>query len=264
MAQSQIAIAPFTGRFGAMNCPCEILVDTQSQTLGAELLAIAREEAERIESRYSRYRPGNIVHAMNTSQGETVRVDEETAALLDYSAQCYLMSEGLFDVTVGSLRHPSASRIGWDQVRWKRPDLQMPAGFEIDFGGICKEYAADRILKLLRERTSVSLLVNLGGDIAAYGQRSWTVGLEDATKAGEVARTVTLREGGVATSGTTKRPGHLLNPQTAQPVTNTPLSVTVAAATCTEAGFWSTLAMLHGAEAESFLERQSLSYWCFR
>jgi thiamine biosynthesis lipoprotein len=40
--------------------------------------------------------------------------------------------------------------------------------------------------------------------------------------------------------------------------------VTVAADTCTQAGMLSTLAMLMGADAEEFLESQSVRYWCLR
>ena len=67
-------------------------------------------------------------------------------------------------------------------------------------------------------------------------------------------------------SGTTKRgPGIILHPKTGKPVENAPQSVTVAAKTCTEAGFWSTLAILKGESAETlFLEEQSLEFWCYR
>ena len=41
------------------------------------------------------------------------------------------------------------------------------------------------------------------------------------------------------------------------PVIDAPLSVTVAAPTCSEAGMWATLAMLQGKHAENFLENES-------
>ena len=40
--------------------------------------------------------------------------------------------------------------VGWHQVEWSQPRVQLPrAGMEIDFGGIGKEYAVDRVLALL-------------------------------------------------------------------------------------------------------------------
>jgi FAD:protein FMN transferase len=285
-----VALLPYsTLRFNAMACPCEILLDTMDTEICAEQLAAARAEAERFESKYSRYRPESIVTHINTNAGKKVEVDDETAGLLDYAAECCDLSGGLFDVTTGMLRKiwrfdgsgkppPRAeiaqmrSRIGWDRVVWKRPFIQLPSGFEIDFGGIGKEYAADRILALLLKHHAISTLVNLGGDIAASGERLWSVGIEDAKHSGQIEHTVYLRRGGLATSGTTKRfvevkgeiLGHILNPKTLQPVRHAPQSVTVAAKTCTEAGFWSTLAILQGKNAEAFLEEQALEFWCYR
>lgn len=254
-----------TGQFQAMGCPCEILIDTADSALMTEQLAAAQQEAQRIEAKYSRYRPGTIVDRINRSDGTKVEVDDETAALFDFAAECCDLSDGLFDITTGVLRKGAdLSHVGWENVSWKRPWIQMPPGFEIDLGGICKEYAADKILELLIKRRSLSTLVNLGGDIAAAGQKVWNVGIEDVTHPGSVVRTVPLRQGGMATSGTTKRIGHILNPKTGKPIENAPESVTVTAKTCTEAGFWSTLAILHGAHAETFLKEQELEAWCYR
>ncbi len=245
-----------TLRFEAMNCPCEILLDTEDATIGAVQLLAARQEADRIEQKYSRFLMGNLVDRLNHANGQPMEVDDETAALLDYAARCYEVSEGLFDIT----RQP----MGWAQVFWQRPWFKLPEGFEIDFGGICKEYAADRILAKLRERHTVATLVNMGGDIAAAGDRVWSVGIEDPSQPGGVVRTISLRQGAVATSGTTKRLGHILDPRTTEPVPDAPLSVTVTAPTCTEAGFWSTLGILRGKGAEACLAEQALEFLCLR
>lgn len=273
-----------------MNSPCEILVDGGDEALAARLLEAARAEVDRIETKYSRYRAGSVVEEINRAAGSAVEVDSETGNLLDYAAHCFALSEGLFDVTTGVLRKlwtfnsaeaaaPSPAEvqrvlsfIGWDKVRWERPRITLPRGGQLDLGGICKEYAADRVLALMRQETSLSLLVNLGGDIAAAGDRAWSVGIESVKPGAAVAQTIALRAGGIATSGHTKRYcrvggkklGHILNPKTGWPVEGAPLSVTVGGATCTEAGFWSTLGMLHGQDAESFLQAQGIHYWCAR
>ncbi len=241
-------------RFQALGCPCEILLETTSPDILKQQLSAARHEAERIEMKFSRYRQGSMVDQINSSQGRPVKVDDETAAVLHFAQACYEMSDGLFDIT----------RRGWKHVTWKPPFIQLPRGFEIDFGGICKEYAADRIVELLVRAHPISTLVNLGGDIAARGDRMWSVGIEDVSHSGQITQTLHLRRGGVATSGTTRRPGHIVNPKTRLPIQNAPEAVTVAATTCTEAGFWSTLAVLHGAGAEAFLNDQSLEAWCYR
>jgi FAD:protein FMN transferase len=60
--------------------------------------------AWRIEDKFSRYRPGNIVYAINTSGGAAVTVDEETANLLDFATKLTELSQGRFDITSGVLR----------------------------------------------------------------------------------------------------------------------------------------------------------------
>jgi thiamine biosynthesis lipoprotein len=119
-------------------------------------------------------------------------------------------------------------------------------------------------------------LINLGGDLAvtrpAGGGRPWRVGIEAVDTNGKPARVLELRRGALATSGDARRfllkdghrYGHVLNARTGWPVEGAPRSVTVAAATCTEAGTLSTLALLHGTGAEQFLRDQRVDFWCLR
>lgn len=287
----------WVGQFNAMASPCEFLMEVHEQEVAISLLDIAAREALRIEQKFSRYRDDNIIHAINTGNGKVVEVDEETAQLLDYAAQCYQLSDGFFDITSGVLRQgwrfdgnsqvPSKEhiasllpRIGWHKVTWNRPMIQLPPGMEVDLGGIGKEYATDRIVLLLKEQTDAGFLVNLGGDIATHGPRQngagWFVGVEDPDKPltlnPQTGRMYELKRGAIATSGDARRfilkdgvrYGHIFNPYTGFPEKDAPRSVTVVTDTCTEAGILATLAMLHGARAESFLEKQGVKYWCVR
>lgn len=282
------------GEFTAMASPCAVLAEVDTAAEARRLLDIARGEAQRIEARFSRYRQDNIVHRINTSAGQPVEVDDETALLLDYADRCHALSEGRFDITSGVLRRvwrfdgsdrlpePAAIAallplIGWDKVLWQRPRLTLPAGMEIDFGGIGKEYAVDRSALLLQAETRSSFLINYGGDLFASGARhngrGWQVGLDDpsATGQGSVGG-LEIKRGGVATSGDARRfllrsgirYGHILDPRTGWPVPDAPRSVTVVAATCLEAGMLSTFAMLMGKQAETFLAGQHVQHHVIR
>jgi FAD:protein FMN transferase len=281
------------GRFRAMASPCEVLIEgPDGGRLEAQALldAIAA-EAWRVEDKYSRYRAGNVVHAINTSAGAETAVDEETADLLDFAERLFVLSDGLFDITSGVLRRAwkfdGGSRVpaeeevaavrelvGWRRVHWSRPSLKMPRGMEIDFGGVCKEYAVDRAAACARQQYPGSCLVNLGGDLAVSRPRAselaWRVGIE-APGAGAAAPVtmIDVRQGAVATSGDTylfvmrdgRRYTHILDPRTGWPVRDAPRSVTVAAGTCTQAGMLTTLAVLQGAGAESFLKQTGVKFW---
>ena len=279
------------GRFTAMASPCEVLLDTSDKGEAMAAVQIARQEALRIEKKFSRYRDDNLVYRINHTQGQPVPVDEETARLIDYAATCHALSDGLFDITSGVLRRvwtfdggervptPEAlervrSRVGWHRVRWEGRALTLQPEMEIDFGGIGKEYAVDRAAALIAARTSVPALVNFGGDLYTGGPRGdgapWRVGIDDPSRSGEaMVRRVELTRGGLATSGDArryvmhqgKRLSHILDPRTGWPVQDAPHSVTVVAASCLEAGTLSTLAALRGAGAQEFLKDQGVTYW---
>ena len=278
-------------QFLAMGSPCELLVDTRDRAHAAQLAGIAFAEAQRIEQKFSRYRNDNIVHHIHHHFGTAVEVDEETAKLLDYADLCYRLSEGLFDITSGVLRkvwkfdgsdcvpapHDIAAllpHIGWHKVTWSKPYLTLPAGMEIDFGGIGKEYAVDKTAQLLITDSDTSVVVNYGGDLFVTGRRAhgnpWRIGIDDPDASGQHALAqLQLARGGVATSGDARRfllkdnirYGHILNPKTGWPVRDAPRSVTVAAPTCLEAGMLTTFAMLRGANAGEFLKDQAVQHW---
>jgi FAD:protein FMN transferase len=280
----------FVGRFIAMASPCELLVDTDDRASAATLLRAAEQEARRIEHKFSRYRPGNLVYRINHSGGRAVRVDEETALLLDYAATCHEVSDGRFDITSGALRRvwkfdggdrvPSQAQVqealqhvGWHRATWADSALTLPAGMEIDLGGVGKESAVDHTAALLAGQTRDAFLVNFGGDLFASGARRggrpWGVGLDDPERTGAaVLYRIEFARGGLATSGDArrfvmwqgKRLGHILNPKTGWPVEDAPRSVTVLDRTCLEAGSLSTLAYLHGPGAREFLEQQGVEF----
>ncbi len=273
--------------------PCQVLLDLDSRKLAKSLVRIAADEAWRVEKKFSRYRTDNIVHKMNTADGRCVCVDDETSRLLAYADQCYRLSGGLFDITSGVLRRvwrfdggdrvPDSTQIGavlplvgWDKVKIHDGGLTMPAGMELDFGGIGKEYATDSALKLMKQSSGAAMLVNFGGDLAGSGPRRdglhWQVGIECPENEARAVKSVPLQRGALATSGDArrflKRDGvrlsHVLNPFTGWPIEKAPRSVTVAARHCTEAGMLATFALLHGEDAEQFLEEQKTDYWVIR
>lgn len=277
-----------------MASPCEVLSEATARSEALEITRVAADEVWRIEDKFSRYRPDNVVAAINSAAGAAVEVDQETAQLLDFSQTLFDLSEGRFDVTSGALRRvwvfdgsdgvPSdravqrcMQHIGWGRVAWKPPTLRMPVGMEIDLGGIGKEYAVDRAVALLRDHAGVSCLVNCGGDLAVTRRPAlrdyWTVGIEKTQASGAIPTSLLrFSVGGLATSGDSRRYlekagrrySHILDATTGWPVADAPRSVTVAADTCTQAGMLCTLAMLRGGDAERFLDAQDTQFWVAR
>ena len=277
------------GSFAAMASPCEILMEVDDKALAEQILQIVSTEAFRIERQFSRYRGDNIVYQINHARGEPLQLDAETARLIDFADQLYQMSDGMFDITSGVLREvwhfdgsdkvpkqadidPILDRIGWYKVNWQSPELTLPVGMEIDLGGIGKEYAVDRSVQLVQQISDASVLINFGGDLAVTAPRqhhpAWSVGRLITGEEQQLAL-FQLKQGAIATSGDAHRYllkdgirySHVLNPKTGWPVTAAPHTVSIAAPTCLQAGMMSTLAMLHGSQAEAFLKIQEVPYW---
>lgn len=280
------------GSFQAMASPCELLWAGDDEQQAVTLMQKVADEAWRIEQKFSRYRDDNIVHAINSANGRPVRVDDETANLLNFADTCFQISDGSFDVTSGVLRKawhfdgsdhvPSKKKIrellplvGWQKVTWRKPIITLRAGMEIDLGGIGKEYAVDRCALLVAAETKAGALTNFGGDLRATGPRAdgspWQVGVEKVCDHDQQA-VLSIHRGAIATSGDArryvlrngKRYGHILDPKTGWPVKDAARSITVIDETCTQAGLLATLAMLKGEGAEAFLESQQVKFHILR
>ena len=279
-------------RFNAMASPCEVLLPATDRATAWELGTLVAREAWRVETKYSRYRDDSVVSWIHRSRATELEVDEETASLIDFARQCHELSDGLFDITSGVLRRawkfdgsnrvPERAAVerllplvGFDKLSWQAPRLVLPAGMELDFGGIGKEYSVDRAYDLLATSRSAPFLINFGGDLRANRpppHGPWQVGVERPDTDRHAALVLELEHGALTTSGDSRRfllkdgvrYGHILDPRTGWPVPDAPRSVTVAASSCTEAGLLSTLALLQGARAEAFLEEQGARYWLLR
>jgi thiamine biosynthesis lipoprotein len=276
--------------FPAMGSRCEIRIYASTE---AEAMAIARRavaDVQRLDAKYSNYRDDSVTAAINrvAAAGAATDVDDETASLLDYADTCFEQSEGLFDITSGALRQawgahctelPSAAvlerllqRVGWDKVLWSRPRLEFSVpGIELDFGGVVKEYAADRAAAICAEAGIRHGLVDLGGDIKIIGPHldgaSWSVGIQHPRQADAVMATIDLFHGAIATSGDYerfveidgKRYSHIVSPRTGMPVRGL-AGVSVVAVECVVAGSAATIAMLMEERGPAWLEEVGLPH----
>lgn len=259
--------------FQAMGSFCEIQLLDKSRIDARQRFRLLAAEVARLEQKYSRYRQDSLVARINSSAGSDggMEIDEETASLIRHASSCYEQSAGLFDITSGVLRKiwdfksgkvPTPDQIsqllplvGMNHLELRVQHLFMPTGFEIDFGGIVKEYAADTVAAMARNIGIESGLVNLGGDFAVIGplpgERPWPVGIVNPSESGTLMARLQLQSGGLASSGDYerffihegKRYSHIINPRTGWPSDGL-RAVSVCADLCTVAGSAATIAML--------------------
>ena len=283
-------LALFRFPFPAMGSRCEVRLYARDEASASACAQAAIADVRRLDAKYSRYRADSITAEINraAAAGGAIDVDAETATLLDYAATCFEQSDGLFDLTSGILREAwSADRrelpdtdtlqrllacVGWSKVRWERPRLVFGVpGMEIDFGGVVKEYAADRAATLCAEGGFRHGLVDLGGDIKIVGPHPdgtpWVVGIQHPRNPEAVMATLDLFHGAIATSGDYERfveidggrYSHILSPRTGMPARGL-AGVSVAAPECVVAGSATTIAMLMEDRGPEWLEEVGLPH----
>jgi len=275
-------------RCRAMSTPVNIAFAATSTTPAQDFQRAAIDWIARFEARYSRFLPQSIVGQINArSGGDWVDLDDEADQLLSLCSQMHGLTRGVFDPSALPLlriwdwkadppRIPDESAIlaareisGWDKVqRWPRA-IRLPlAGMGIDLGGIGKEFAIDQLVSMARERGISDVMIDIGQDIRVAGhpptKDAWYIGLEEPDRPGECWTAIRLTDHAIATSGDYfrsftvdgRRYGHILDPRTGLPVSNTCQAVSVIAPNCVLAGILSTAAFILGPEAGLDLIRQ--------
>ena len=286
--------APLQARFfKAMGSPCEFKMRTDDAHHFEQMAMTVQEEVLRLERKYSRYLDDSVLSRINQAAEtcEWIAVDEETRALLAYADVAWKQSDGCFDITSGVLRHlwdfkskrlPNPAdvsslleRIGWQNVELREDALRfLRSGMELDFGGIVKEYAVDRVVGKISVVSDCSFLISLGGDLAVKNGRDdprglpWKIGVTDPSRKHGAIASIDLNEGAVCSSGDYERCfvidgvrySHLLDPRTGYPAKG-PQSVSIKADTCLVAGTLATIAMLMpSSDAIDWLNGQQLAY----
>jgi thiamine biosynthesis lipoprotein len=243
---SQVSSRVFTAFGGAR---CEIIAFDATE---ADVSAVVA-DAYAFERRLTRFDAASELSRFNAAAGARVSVSLLLGELLRACLDAYALSDGLvnaaclpalidagYDRSITELwRHPSTIV---HRARRELPALprvlevgqgwaRLAAGCAVDLGGVGKGWLAD----CLCERFD-NAAINLGGDVRTRGPgpqgAGWAVALCDG-------RFVTVRDAGIATSGTSGRrwPGghHLIDPRTGAPARTDITTISVIADTALHA-----------------------------
>ena len=119
--------------------------------------------------------------------------------------------------------------------------ISKNAAVKLDFGGVAKGFAIDRLLKELKQKGIHNALIDTGGDLKVIGQhgnRAWKIAIRDPREKEKLVASIELKDNEAAfTSGDYERYlrnqknndqhlHHIIDPRTGYPATGTQ-SVTV-------------------------------------
>lgn len=281
-------MAPTVHEFHAMGSDCALHLVAAPDAMRVAFAAEA--EIRRIEQRFSRFDEASELSRINrvARLGGSTRIDDETAELVKFAAACHARSDGAFDITAGALRAAWDFRagrlpdqaaldalrpcVGMDLLRLDGDCLHFAhAGMALDFGGIGKEYAADRAAELCLAHGVRHGFVNLAGDIRVIGPQPdgapWRIGIRHPRAADRLLAVIAIAEGGLATSGdyerfidiAGRRYCHILDARSFWPAQGL-CAATVLAPRCLVAGALATIAMLKGTDAANWLRGLGLRH----
>ena len=270
------------------------LVVTDPRSLRAAKAAVD-EVINAIDEAASRFREDSELSRLNAMPEHEVVVSPLLGQAIAAGLRGARLTDGSVDPTVGTavklagydadfarvvkdggpLRVLATRVPGWRAIRFEARTRRVwiPMGVEIDLGATAKALAADLAARGAGEAiTRGGVLVSLGGDISVAGDapdRGWPVQVSEDSGAplDDREETVTIKDGGIATSSTTVRRWtrggvvlhHIIDPATGLPVDGPWRTVTVAAATCVDANIASTAAIVMGRPAIPWLEAHGLA-----
>lgn len=279
-------VAARTASFRALGTTAIVALDPPDMLGTAE--EALRAELDAVNAACSRFRDDSELCALNRAGGRETHVSPLLLEAVAAALRAAALTGGDVVPTVGR----AMGAIGYDRdfqlVTGARPGVRVriapvpgwrtigidmdrgtvtvPEGVSLDLGATAKALAADRAARAVHEATGAAALVSLGGDIALCGEASpegWPVRVTDDHRDldGE-GETISLRDGGLATSSTTVRrwgaPGaperhHILDPRRGTPADEVWRTVSVAAGSCVDANIASTAAIVRGADAPRWL-----------
>ncbi|GGY88319.1 FAD:protein FMN transferase [Streptomyces rochei] len=187
----------------------------------------AAAELRRVDEVFSTYREDSEVSRLARGETTLARCAPEVAEVLELGAQAERASGGWFSTSFRGRLDPT---------------------------GIVKGWAVERAARHIAAAGASGVSVNGGGDVQMLGApgagRPWRVGVSDPLRPGGLAAVVSAAgtdELAVATSGSTERGAHIVDPRTGRSAVTDLLSVTVVAPRLTWADCWATAAFAMGA-----------------
>ena len=242
------------------------------------------EDINRVFSTYSKDSEISRFNALKKA-GERFQISSDFMQVMKTGRKIHWLSEGAWDGTVSPLvdlwgfgptqrqvQKPRAAdiktqmqNIGFDRIRFETPHFLVKnrATVTLDLNSIAKGFAVDQVSKLIADAGHKSYLVEIGGEVFAFGYRpdgkNWRVGINRPQKDAafnEVYKVFLLHNQAFATSGDYRnffeidgvRYSHVIDPRTGYPVSNGVVSVSIIAQNCTMADGLATAIMVMGAE----------------
>lgn len=236
-----------------LGSPFEVTVVANDTVAANTYIDLAIAEVRRIENLISDWIPTTPISEINRNAGiKAVKVNTEVFDLVQRANKISQITSGAFDISYASMDKiwkfdgsmktkptedaikNSVAKIGYQNIILDPKEqsifLKME-GMKLGLGGIGQGYIADKVKELLFSKGCTSGIVNVSGDINAWGKqpngKPWTVGIVNPLNKNKIFATFPLENSAVETSGSYEkfvifdgiRYSHIIDPRTGYPAT---------------------------------------------
>ena len=209
-----------------------------------------------IDNTASNYKVNSEVSKFNRLDVNKIhKMSEDFSRLIFLSDKVYSLTDGYFDVTINNVF--SNYKFYGDKnkitpVNNTFQDLSFDFKKNIIFkknkkltislSGIAKGYAVDKLSEYLKQEGLESFLINIGGDLSAYGNTPWLIEIENPVIPHKY-ESVNIKNMSIASSGTyknivkgeNKNYSHIIDPKSNVPIIDGGKLVSVIEENCAEA-----------------------------
>ena len=222
--------------------------DTMAANIYIDMAVV---ETKRIENLISDWIPTTQISEVNKNAGiKPVKVNNEVFELVERALKISEITDGAFDISYASMDKiwkfdgtmttmptkeaikKSVEKIGYKNIILDKKEQTIflkIAGMKLGLGGIGQGYIADKIKDLLFLNGCISGIINVSGDINAWGKQPdgklWTIGIVNPLNKNKIFATFPLEDSAVETSGSYEkyvifdgiRYSHIIDPRTGYP-----------------------------------------------
>jgi thiamine biosynthesis lipoprotein len=234
-----------------LGSPFEVTAVAKDTIKANEYIDLAVAEVKRIENLISDWIPTTQISEINRNAGiKPVKVDTEVFELVERAIKISQITNGAFDISYASMDKiwkfdgsmkvmpteeaikKSVAKIGYKNIILNPKEhtifLKLE-GMKLGLGGIGQGYIADKVKDLLFSKGCVSGIINVSGDINAWGKqpdgKPWTVGIVNPLNKNKIFATFPIEDSAVETSGSYEkyvifngiRYSHIIDPRTGYP-----------------------------------------------
>lgn len=253
-----------------------------------EILDGCKKLCQKYDVLFSKTNENSDIYMINHAAGAEVEVSDETITLLKKGLYYCELSDGVFDITIGTASNlwdfktetpavPDSSALASavSHVNYKNIIIEdnlvhlADPNAAIDVGAIAKGYIADRLKEYLKDNGVHHAVIDLGGNILTVGTKTdgsdYNIGIQKPfDKTGTPVTSVKIADQSVVTTGIYQRYfeidgvkyHHILDPKTGNPCQNDLYSVTIITNSSLTADALSTTCFLMGYEKGMHLVNQ--------